>query len=134
MGESYEIKRKYPCDEIPIATFCPDPEPHTFFGLSITDVLADVQRIKSSILRNSLDSLAMSIHPRVGVVDGAVNISDVLNTEVGSVVRMTQPGAVQPFAMPFVGQPAMEMLQYMDRLKESHTGISAAARGLDADA
>ena len=28
----------------------------------------------------------------------------------------------------------MEMLQYMDRLKESRTGISAAARGLDADA
>ena len=27
----------------------------------------------------------------------------------------------------------MEMLQYMDRLKESRTGISAAARGLDAD-
>jgi hypothetical protein len=41
---------------------------------------------------------------------------------------------VQPFTMPFVGQQAFPMLQYMDELRENRTGISKAAAGLDANA
>ena len=36
------------------------------------------------IMRNTLDSLAMSIHPRVAIVEGMVNIDDVMNTETGA--------------------------------------------------
>jgi hypothetical protein len=41
---------------------------------------------------------------------------------------------VQPFTIPFVGQQAFPMLQYMDELRENRTGISKAAAGLDANA
>jgi hypothetical protein len=118
---------------IPFAVFCPDPEPHTFFGLSVADQVMDIQLIKSNIQRNMLDSLALAIHPRVGVVEGQVNVDDVLNTEVGGVIRMRAPGMVQPFSMPFVGQQAFPMLDYMDGMKESRTGITKAAAGLAAD-
>ena len=122
------------CDFIPFVDFCPDPEPHTFFGMSVADVTMDIQLIKSNILRNTLDSLAQSIHPRTGVVEGQVNLEDVMNTEVGGIIRMRAPGMVQPFTMPFVGQQAFPMLQYMDELRENRTGISKAANGLDANA
>lgn len=36
--------------------------------------------------------------------------------------------------MPFVGQAAFPVLQYMDELKEARTGISKASAGLDAGA
>ena len=133
-GTANKILHYEPCDFIPFVDFCPDPEPHTFFGMSIADVTMDIQLIKSNILRNTLDSLAQAIHPRTGVVEGQVNLEDVMNTEVGGIIRMRAPGMVQPFAMPFVGQQAFPMLQYMDELRENRTGISKAASGLDANA
>jgi len=133
-GTANKVLHWEPCDFIPFVDFCPDPEPHTFFGMSIADVTMDIQLIKSNILRNTLDSLAQSIHPRTGVVEGQVNIEDVMNTEVGGIIRMRAPGMVQPFTMPFVGQQAFPMLQYMDELRENRTGISKAASGLDANA
>jgi len=133
-GSANKVLHWEPCDFIPFVDFCPDPEPHTFFGMSIADVTMDIQLIKSNILRNTLDSLAQSIHPRTGVVEGQVNLEDVMNTEVGGIIRMRAPGMVQPFVMPFVGQQAFPMLQYMDELRENRTGISKAASGLDANA
>lgn len=133
-GSAYKILMNERCDHIPFVSFCPDPEPHTFFGMSIADVVMDIQLIKSNILRNMLDSLAQSIHPRTAVVEGQVNLEDVMNTEVGGIIRMRAPGMVQPFSQPFVGQAAFPMLQYMDELRENRTGISKAAAGLDANA
>lgn len=133
-GTAYKVLHNERCDLIPFVSFCPDPEPHTFFGLSIADVVMDIQLIKSNILRNMLDSLAQSIHPRTAVVEGQVNLEDVMNTEVGGIIRMRAPGMVQPFNQPFVGQAAFPMLAYMDELRENRTGISKAAAGLDANA
>lgn len=133
-GTANKLLQWEECDFIPFVDFCPDPEPHTFFGMSVADVTMDIQLIKSNILRNTLDSLAQSIHPRTGVVEGQVNLEDVMNTEVGGIIRMRAPGMVQPFTMPFVGQQAFPMLQYMDEIRENRTGISKAASGLDANA
>jgi hypothetical protein len=121
-------------DEVPFAVFCPDPEPHTFFGLSMADYTMDLQLIKSVVVRNVLDSLAQSIHPRTAVVDTQVNMQDLLNNEVGGIVRMRQPGMVQPLAQPFIGQQAFPLIQYLDEIRESRTGMSKASMGLDADA
>lgn len=134
IGEAHDILANDIVSDTPFSDFCPDPEPHTFFGLSITDVVADIQRIKTCILRNMLDSLAMSIHPRTAVVEGQVNMEDALNTEVGAIIRMKAPGMAAPFALPFVGKEAFPMMDYMDQLKEDRTGISRAAAGLDPDA
>jgi len=134
MGDAHEIVRHEPYDHIPFAAFCPDPEPHTFFGQSLADITMDIQNIKSHILRNQLDSLAQSIHPRMAVVEGQANLEDVLNSEVGGIIRMRAPNMVQSFSQPFVGQQAFPMMAYMDEVKQSRTGINRAAAGLDADA
>lgn len=133
-GDGNKILMNEPCDMAPFATLCPDPEPHDFFGMSVADTVMDIQRIKSSIMRNTLDSLSMSIHPRVAVVEGMVNIDDAMSTEVGSIIRQRAAGQVQPLSMPFVGQAAFPVLQYMDEVKEARTGMSKASAGLDAGA
>ena len=134
IGDDYEVYRNTPCDAVPFATFMCDPEPHTFFGLSVADLTADIQRIKSSVLRSTLDSLSLSVHQRVAFVEGQANVDDLLNTEIGGVIRMRSPGAVQPFNMPFVGKEAYSMLEYMDLIRENRTGVSRAADGLDPSA
>lgn len=136
MGPSYEVKRNLPTAYIPFVAFPCDPEPHTspLEAGSIFDITHDIQEIKSEILRNTLDSLAQSIHPRTAVVEGQVNMDDVLNNETGAVIRMRAPNMVQTFAQPFVGQAAFPMLDYVDSIKEDRTGMSKAAMGLNADA
>jgi len=136
MGPSYEVKRNLPSAYIPFVAFPCDPEPHTspLEAGSIFDITHDIQEIKSEILRNTLDSLAQSIHPRTAVVEGQVNMDDVLNNETGAVIRMRAPNMVQTFAQPFVGQAAFPMLDYVDSIKEDRTGMSKAAMGLNADA
>ncbi|MFW2480017.1 MAG: portal protein [Lentimonas sp.] len=133
-GPTYEILRNDPCDDIPFSHFCPDPEPHAFFGMSIADLTMDIQRIKSAVLRASLDSLAMSTHPRVGVVEGQASLEDVMNVEAGGIIRMRSPGAVIPFNLPYVGQDAFPMMAYLDEMRENRTGISRAADGLAPEA
>jgi len=134
VGTGNKVIRNEIVDDRQFAAFCPDPEPHTFFGMCPADVVMDIQRIKSNVQRGILDSLAQSIHPRTAIVEGQANMEDVLNTEVGAVIRMRAPGMVQPFTTPFVGQAAFPMLDYLDDIKQTRTGISKAASGLDADA
>lgn len=133
VGNNYEIVNNEAADLIPFAMFACDPEPHTFFGSDIADLTKDIQRVKSAILRGMLDSLSFALYPRTGVVEGMVNIDDVLNPEVGSVIRMRQPGMVQQLNVPFLGKEAFPMIQYLDSMKESRTGQTAASQGLDPD-
>lgn len=133
-GPSYKLLHHEAVDHIPFAVFDCDPEPHAFFGLSQADVTMDIQRIKTHILRGMLDSLAQSISPRMTIVEGQVNVEDVLNNEVGAIIRQRAPGMAQSLETPFVGQSAMPVLDYMDQVRETRTGMSKASMGLDPDA
>ena len=132
IGEGYEIVHEEPVSDRPFAAFCPDPEPHLFFGEDIADQTKDLQEIISAVKRNVLDSLAQSIHPRTAVVEGQVNIDDVLNTEVGAIIRMNQPGMVQPFMLPFVGKEALPVLEMLNAERDKRVGTHNMA--LEADA
>lgn len=129
----YHILHDEIADEATFAVLCPDPTPHMVIGQSIADQTMDLQLIMSSIVRDVLDSLKQSINPRTWVVENQVNIDDVLNNEVGGVVRMRQPGMAGEFSSTFVGQQAMPVLAFMDAVKEKRTGITSASQGLDPD-
>ena len=133
-GESLNILSVEPFDDLPIVSFCPDPEPHTAIGSCPADYLKPIQAAKSQIMRDTLDSLGHAIFPRMGIVEGQVNIDDVLNTDIGQPIRMRAPGMVQPFSVPFVGKEAFPVLGYLDESKENRTGVSKASAGLNADA
>lgn len=132
-GQSYKLLSAEPCDEIPFAIFEVDPEPHTFFGRSIADLLLEDQDAATSIMRGVLDNVAMTNTPRIGVVEGQVDLDDVMNNEVGGIIRMRQPGAVIPFAVPFTAGQTLGAAQYLDQMIEGKTGISRASMGLDPD-
>jgi hypothetical protein len=133
-GTNYKLIDFEPWDEIPFAVFEVDPEPHTFFGRSIADLVMDDQDAATSILRGVLDNVAMTNNPRIGIVDGAVNIDDVLNNEIGAIVRMRQAGAIQDLSVPFAAGQTLSALTYVDQTVENKTGVSRASMGLDPDA
>ena len=133
-GTSYQLLDMEPWDEVPFAVFEVDPEPHTFYGRSLAEIIIDDQDAATAILRGVLDNVAMTNNPRIGIVDGAVNIDDVLNNEIGAIVRMRQAGSVQELTVPFTAGQTLGALTYMDQVVENKTGVSRASMGLDPDA
>ena len=136
IGTTHNVVNVMPCDYIPFVLFTPDPQPHTsaIGGASITDVVADIQRIKSAILRSVMDSLVMSVSPRLVVQEGQVNMKDVLNQECGAIIRARGgPASVTQLDMPFVGSAALPVLGMLDEIKASRTGITKISQGLDVE-
>jgi hypothetical protein len=110
--------------------------PHRHPGLSISDIVKDLQEIKTAILRGGLDNLYLSNNSRMAV-SNKVNLDDVLLSRPGQPIRvdtdMADAGAhVFPVQTPFIFPQAMEGLSYMDSVKQTRTGINSQFQGLDA--
>lgn len=132
-GTNYKLLDYEVWDEIPFAVFEVDPEPHSFFGRSVADLVINDQDAATSMLRGILDNVALTNNPRLEVIDDMVNIDDVLNNEIGAVIRSRQAGSVAPLTVPFVAGSTLPALQYLDQLSETKTGVSRASLGLDPD-
>jgi hypothetical protein len=130
-GSGYKVLMLEPISDHPFTVFCAFPIAHKVIGESIFDLVRDIQRVRSSVMRGILDSLALSIHPRMVVTEGQANIQDALSNEMGSIIRTRNPGAVQQLTLPFVGREALPIIQLMEALAESRTGISKASMGLN---
>tara|TARA_R100001510_G_C7656556_1_gene216716 strand:- start:7742 stop:8731 length:990 start_codon:yes stop_codon:yes gene_type:complete len=100
-------------------------------GRSVAEMVMDIQLIKSQILRNQLDNLYLTNNSRVAVVDGQVNLDDLLSSRPAGIVRMRQAGAIQPLQVPQLGSQGFAMLEYMDQVRDQRTGFSKASLGLD---
>jgi hypothetical protein len=123
-----------PASHMPWANFSPFLVPHRAIGESIADRIGDLQRASTRVFRNVLDSMAESIHPRTVVLQGQANIDDVMSTEMGAIIREHQPGAVRELTKPFVGPSALPVLETLQAIRESRTGITRTSQGLTADA
>lgn len=126
VGEGFHIiwDEMYPEDEIPFAILCGNPIPHAAIGNSTIDLVADIQMVKTSILRNTLDSLANSIFPRTAFDATKVNVDDLFNSEPGALVRCsTAPGnALMELNSTFIGQQALQVMSYFDDVKQKRLG------------
>ena len=120
--------------EVPFAIFEVDPEPHTFFGRSVADLIMNDQDSSTAMLRGMMDNVALTNSPRQGYVQGQVNVDDLMNNEIGGLVRMKSPAALVDIATPFVAGQVLTAMQYLDMAIEGKTGVTKASMGLDPDA
>lgn len=131
IGDTHDIVFDEEVDAAKFAYFCADPEPHTALGHGIVELVMDLQKIKSNLLRSGLDSIASTIFPRHVVVENMVNMDDVLNTETGAPIRARSIEAVKQLEQTFIGDAPMQMMAYLDQIRQQRTGISEASKGLD---
>jgi hypothetical protein len=131
LGSNFVETHNEYADEVNLAALCPDPEPHEVWGSSQAEDVADLQVIESHVNRDLYDSLKLSIFPRISYVEGQANVDDVLNTEIGGAIRMRSQGAVQYLETPFLGQMAFPVIEDLQNKRESRTGLSKNAMGLD---
>lgn len=133
MGEDHAIVNDEPANRAKFACFGVDPISHTIVGDSIADLTIDLQRIKTNMFRGVLDSLAESINPKVAVNELMTNIDDVMNDDLGAIIRTRgDPNAAVAYTQtPFVGQQALPIIELLNEVLQRRTGLSDAAKGLD---
>lgn len=119
----------------PFACVCPILMPHRLVGLSIPDLIKDIQLIKTAILRQFLDAIYIANNPRYEVdVDRIEDPSEVLTSKPGGVVRKHGDAPVMsPVETTPIAAEALSALQYVDQLRENRTGVSPRTQGLGAD-
>jgi len=136
VGESADqILENMPCDNIPFVSVTPIPMPHRFYGRSVSELVEDIQLMKSTVMRQLLDNMYLTNNNRVAIMDGMVNMDDLLTTRPGGVVRTKQPPSqvMQPIQAQPISQQAFPLLEYLDTVREVRTGITKYNQGLDSN-
>jgi len=131
----YTILENMVCDFIPFCSLTPIPMPHRFYGRSVSELVEDVQLVKSTVMRQLLDNMYLTNNNRVAIMDGMVNLDDLLTSRPGGVVRTKQPPSqvMLPMQNQTISQQAFPLLEYLDTVRETRTGITRYSQGLDAD-
>ena len=134
-SSAYTILENMPCDQIPFVSVTPIPMPHRFYGRSIAELVEDIQLMKSTVMRQLLDNMYLTNNNRVAIMDGMVNMDDLLTTRPGGVVRTKQPPnqVMQPLQAQPISQQAFPLLEYLDQVREVRTGVTKYNQGLDSE-
>lgn len=126
-----------PVDVMPFAAMTPIIVTHRFFGKSIADLVMDIQRIKTALVRGALNNVYLANNQRVEVAESLAHertLDDLLVNRPGGVVRTKQPGAVNPIPNQPIGPFVFPMIEYMDATREWRTGVTRQGQGLDPNA
>ncbi|MBM3091603.1 phage portal protein [Ensifer sp. T173] len=126
-------------DEAPFADLITERRPHQREGNSITDDMAEIQRIKTVLLRQTLDNLYWQNNQQPIVQEDVIqNPESVLNPKFGQPIRVSQGtdvrAAVGYNTVPFVAGQSFSMLGYLNQEATDRTGISDASSGMAPDA
>lgn len=117
-------------DSHPFALFSPVLMPYKLVGLSFYDLIEDLQRIKTAITRQMLDSMYLANNPRTVVVDGQVNLDDLLVARPGGIVRAKSLGAVEPFPVTDISGSAQASITFFNQVRDSRSGVKEYTQGL----
>jgi hypothetical protein len=107
---------------------------HKWNGLSLASLVEDIAQIKTALQRSHLDNIYRQNNGRVAVLEGQVEMDDLLTSRPGGVVREYVSGAVRPLQEPPLSPQAFDLLAYFDQIRDERTGISKLSQGLDPNA
>ena len=123
-------------EEIPFASMTPYIMTHRFFGLSAADMVMDIARIKTAILRSLLDNMYFANNQRTEIAEEFANkhtIDDWITNRPGGMVRTKRPGGLIPIANSGIGEFAYPLLEYWDNVREWRTGVTRQGQGIGSD-
>lgn len=128
-----------PADRSIYHTLTAKPLPHKHFGRSVAELVMDIMKIKTTLLRQTLDNLYQSNQPGHYVWEQALSettMDDLLTTEIGRVVVGDRPPgeAIAPLAVPFTAQSSFGMMEYFDGMVRDRTGYHSEGDSLDPEA
>lgn len=125
-------------DKQPFHVISPKPLPHKHFGRSKAEEVQDLQKINSTLVRQTHDNLYHTNNPSHAVWEQAMTentLDDMLTTRAGSIKRFGRPvnESYATISLPFTAQSSFDMIAYWDRIKRERSGIKPEGEGLTPD-
>jgi hypothetical protein len=123
---------------VPIATASPILNTHRWDGQSIWDLVSDLQKLHTELLRQTLNNLYLTNNPRTKVLTDSnwsplANLDDLLDSRPGGILRQRDPNAISEQVTPFSAGASMPMLEYVQGMRENRTGVSRTSMGMNPD-
>lgn len=131
VGTNLLVNQEVSC--IPVSSIVPYPMPHRHIGLSLHDVVSDLQLIKSALLRQVIDNAFLANNGRYGVDKNTVNLDDMMISRPGGAVRVDGPpgNSIMPFVHPQTAAQGISVIEYIDKIRQDRGGVSQPYAGGD---
>lgn len=132
-----EILGKEQVDEHPFCVIVPIPIPHRAIGSCPAEQVADIQYLKSTLMRQALNNIYQTNYART-VVNERVDLDDLLTPRAGGIIRVNDDApitdSIQPFVVQPIAEPILGMMEYVDVMREIRSGVTRYNQGLDSEA
>jgi hypothetical protein len=137
-----EILENEPYGIAPYAILTQILMPHALIGRSRGEIAAKSQVQKTAIERGIMDNIYAHSRPRIAVDDsagsidgGKVDLDDLMNHGIGDVIRTdgAPAQAIMPIVEPYIGDSALQIVQYIESKRSNSLGTVASNQGLDSD-
>lgn len=123
------------CEEIQIESWTPYIIPHRHSGLSVYDIMEDLQRINTALNRGMLDNVYFTMNDRKAYNKNVVDVATLQINRPGGHVAVDGPpqGQIVPMPVnPMAGQ-ILPVIDYFGTIMEKRTGVGRITSGVDAD-
>jgi hypothetical protein len=123
-------------EEIPFCGWTPYLQPNQYTGRCPADEAIEIELIKTTLWRQTLDNIYSINNNRVFAND-RVNLDDLIDNQIAGVVRVDGVDPVGNSVMPAqvtpIGGITMPMMELLDSAKENRTGFTRYNQGNDAE-
>lgn len=122
-------------EEIQWESATPIPVPFRHQGLSMYDIMEDLQRIHTALKRGLLDNVYFTNAPRNVYDKNRITIADLQINRPGANVACDgdTTGAVTPITYQPIAERLLPIISYFDDVRDKRTGSTAMQTGSDAD-
>jgi len=125
-------------NHVPYASLSAILMPHKAIGRSRAEITYETQRQQTFLARGINDNIRAVLRPR-HIVHPDVDLDDMLTIRDNGIIRMEDDtkivpqNAVMALVTPYIGDRALQVVQYVDQKRAQTTGALLANQGLDAD-
>jgi len=127
-------RNPYAHGEPPFEVMCPILDIFAMKGVSMVDLVGEYQKVKTALLRQTLDNISFQNNQMWEVDETAgVDIDSLINPRPGGVVMTNRLGGVKQITPTPLAQHAYQTMEFIQTQLEQRTGITRYNQGLDAN-
>ena len=123
-------------EEGPLASGSPMRMAHRHIGISIYELLVDLQQEKTMLVRNLNDNIHLANNTRTAVNQDDVNFDDMMTNRPGGLVRTKGDPMAKffPLETPNVIGDVLTAIEYYDKVRQWRVGVGEDTVTMDPDA
>lgn len=130
-----QIAENEEIEEGPLSSGVPVRMAHRHIGISLYELLVDIQQEKTMLVRNMNDNIHLANNTRMAIDQDNVNFDDMMTNRPGGVVRTkgSPDDKFYPLNTPNVIGDVLEAINYYDQARTWRTGVGQDTNVLDPD-